>query len=180
MSAEQNTNTKGLVPFEIRGHHLRHYADIYTRVLYARKINKSDEIEIADYIGGMISKVMFRDIIEAGGLQIDGEPRRMYEGLTYKQDLLGFSDKDEKTFAQSAINTFLRFLRLPDGEIVIVTIGKPDTLCRSCIVGRHCLEKGPSGEDREDERVKKLFFSDSNSYMDISAGKLKRTLLSER
>jgi hypothetical protein len=58
----------------------------------------------------------------------------------YIRDTIGDSDKTEARFQEGIRRVFETYVNLPDEHPVTITVGAPDGICNSCILGDHCKQ----------------------------------------
>ena len=63
---------------------------------------------------------------------------RRQDSESYIRDVLGDSEKTTERFIESTRRVFEQYVQLPDKAPITITVGAPDGICSSCILGDHC------------------------------------------
>lgn len=100
----------------------------------------------------------------------------------YQRDVLGPNSLSETIFRLKNRDLYERLLNLPDNYPVQIVAGKPDSICETCIYGKHCKKTGIDITAEELFHTS-LFFGDEfvESYPDemlTTLGELKRVIKS--
>jgi hypothetical protein len=105
-------------PYLIRGHHLNTYANLASWRADPRSLAES-----------LIERRLY-DAKRGGG------------AATYSQDVIGTTREQARLVAARFQGVFSEFMGLDSEHVVIITNGAKDHICQSCIIGKHCEDRG--------------------------------------
>ncbi len=115
MSKEFKEDQSVEKPFTIRGHHLEQF-------VYLLGMHNLDP------------KKFGKNLAEGTKNREEG----YMEYPNYKTDIIGNTPEEMDLYIQRNIELAERFLNLPDDYPVKIIFGKPDEICKTCIIGNHC------------------------------------------
>lgn len=105
--------------FTIRGHHLGHYAELASW--------RSDPNDLANLL-------VETQIHNSKGSEAD---------QSYAEDVIGTTPQEAQLIKDRYHSIFTKFVELESGDAVLITTGEKDDMCQCCLVGNHCVARGP-------------------------------------
>jgi len=105
-------------PFEIRGHHLGSFADISS--LQGTPLDIATSIVESHLEGHSLGPVK----------------------QAYSQDVIGTTLEEARGVKDKYLAAFNQYVDLEVDDPVVITVGERDSICRACVVGKHCLDRG--------------------------------------